>query len=106
MEIKTTKTIEGVNLFPLSIIDLYDFIATVLGYDTDAVRYDCTKVSVSEDIADLVEEKYKQVGKEKGLCESDIKLSFGMDWCCSGPKVDNELDEKTIVVSDGFIKEA
>ena len=104
MEIKTTKTIEGVNLFPLSIIELYDFIATALGYDTDAVRYDCTKVSVSEDIADLVEEKYKQVAEQKGI--SDYRLSFGVDWCCSGPKVDSELDEKTIVVYDGFIKEA
>ena len=58
MEIKTTRTIEGVNLLPLSIIDLYDFVATTLGYDKEEVHYDCTKIEVSDDIADLVEEKY------------------------------------------------
>lgn len=105
MEIKTTRTIEGVNLLPLSIIDLYDFVATTLGYDKEKVRYDCTEIEVSDDIADLVEEKYRQVGQEKGLGEYDIKMSFGMDWCCSGPKVDEKLDNGTIVVYEGFIKE-
>ena len=105
MEIKTTRTIEGVNLLPLSITDLYDFVATTLGYDKEKAHYDCTKVEVSDDIADLVEEKYRQVGQEKGLGEYDIKMSFGMDWCCSGPKVDEKLDNGTIVVYEGFIKE-
>ena len=105
MEIKTTKTIEGVNLLPLSIRELYDFIAITLGYDKEEVHYDCTKIEVSDDIADLVEEKYRQVGQEKGLSEDSIRMSFGMDWCYSGPKVDEKLDNGTIVVHDGFIKE-
>ena len=105
MEIKTTKTIEGVDLFPLTITDLYDFVAIALGYDKEKVHYDCTKIEVSDDIAELIEEKYRQVGQEKGLGEYDIKMSFGMDWCCSGPKVDEKLDNGTIVVYDGFIEE-
>ena len=28
-----------------------------------------------------------------------------MDWCCNGPKVNEELDNGTIVVYDGFISE-
>lgn len=105
MEIKTTRTIEGVNLLPLTITDLYDFVATTLGYDKEKVRYDCTKIEVSNDIADLVEEKYRQVGQEKGLSEDSIRMSFGMDWCCNGPKVNEKLDNGTIVVHDGFIHE-
>ena len=105
MEITTTKTLSNVDLFPLSITELYDYIATKLGYDKDKVHYDCTKINVSTDIADLVEEKYKQIAREKGLPDDTWKMSFGMDWCCSGPKVDEKLDNGTIVVYDGFIEE-
>lgn len=105
MQIKTTRTIEGVNLLPLTITDLYDFVATTLGYDKEIARYDCSKIEVSNDIADLVEEKYRQAGQEKGVSESCIRMSFGMDWCCSGPRVNEKLDNGTIVVYEGFIRE-
>lgn len=105
MEIKTTRIIEGVNLLPLTITDLYDFVATTLGYDKEKVCYDCRRIEISNDIADLIEEKYRQMGQEKGLSESDIKLSFGMVWCFSGPHTDEKLDNGTIVVYEGFIRE-
>ncbi len=85
-----------------SILDLYKAIAMQLGYNTDTedIRYNPTKISVSIDRSDLIEEKYKEVGEQKG---GDWKFAFGMDWICYGPHAVENLSGEEIELEDGFI---
>ena len=87
----------------LGIGELYDAVAykaTAEGIiGAGEYRYDCTKIVVSNQIADLVEQYYQ------ANCTSDWKLAFGMDWCCYGPKVDESLTGMEVEIQDGFFKE-
>ena len=76
---------------PLTIQDLYDKVAIYLGKDEKSARYDCTKIRVSENIYNMVEQIY-------GVCI----FSFAMDWLNYGPKVDESLKDYEVDIEDGF----
>ena len=92
-------TVEITNM-PMSIVDLYNYIAIKLGLDPEKCHYDCTKINVSNGIFENVQEWYKQQCKN-----ADYKLAFGMDWCCYGPKADENLSGYNATIQDGFVKE-
>lgn len=80
------------------IVELYDAVAREMGVDPSSVdKYDCTKISVSRERADCVENRYKREG-------GDWKLAFGMHWVCSGPKAIENLVGEEVEIEDGFIK--
>ena len=83
-----------------SIVSFYKAVAEQLGYDTANTRYDPTKIKVSRERSDIIEEKYKEIGEARGV---DWKMSFGMDWLCYGPQVTEELNRAEIELEDGFI---
>lgn len=86
---------------PQGIIHLYDMVARLMGNeDTSNLRYNCTKINVSQDISDVIELAYRT-----DAYITDWKLAFGTDWCCYGPKVDESLPGATVEVQDGFIVE-
>jgi hypothetical protein len=79
------------------IVEIYDTIARKMGFDPGTIRYDCSKISVSDDIREAFF-KY---------CESQ----FGGDppasgaaaaWVSVGPKTDKNLPEASVLVFDGF----
>ena len=83
---------------PVSILGLYEKIAESAGVTPKVVEgYDCTKVSVSEDLYNLVKEWYKI---NKGY---DYTLAFGMDWVCYGPKVNENLNSGEAEFTDDFM---
>ena len=57
---------------------------------SDNLHYDCTKIEVSNDIADAVERFYGD------------RMTFAMLWICSGPKVNESLNDGEVLVHDGF----
>lgn len=78
-----------------SIVGIYDEIARTQGINPDDVEtYDCTKCNVSNGIYNLI----------KDLPMYNDGLSFGMYWCCFGPKVDNNLTGYTATIEEGFFK--
>lgn len=85
-----------------SIVDFYNAVATQLGYNANAedIRYNPNKINVSIDRSDLIEEKYKEIGEQKG---TDWKLAFGMDWVCYGPHAVENLKYSEVELEDGFI---
>lgn len=80
-----------------SIVELYDYIAGILGYNSEKVEYDCIKIKVSTDIFDTVKSWYADNG-----CSAD---TFGMKWVCFGPKVMEEFAEGQVEFEEGFIIE-
>ena len=80
------------------ITSIYDEVARQLDYDPDKVKYDCRKIEVSERMYDKINKYYK----DKGVGD----LSFAMDWCCYGPKVDTELCDMEVHIEYGFIVES
>lgn len=87
-----------INLEDATIIGIYNAIAKARGFNPeDVVKYSCTKCKVSSDLADAVEETYSKSGS------SDWRLTFGMQWCCYGPMVDDSLPESTAEIEDGFM---
>ena len=82
---------------PTGIVNLYDIVAKQLGHDRTKCHYDCTKIEVSEDIAQAIEDAYNDG-------TSDWKMTFGMHWCCFGPKENKELPDSTVRIEPGFIQ--
>lgn len=80
---------------PMSITDLYNCVAVVMGYEPSECKYDCTKINVSNHIADNIENYYYNKGKSKE--------EFGMSWLLFGPKVDESLFDCEVEVKDEFI---
>ena len=86
---------------PEGIVHLYDMVATLMGYeDTSNLHYDCTKINVSMDICDDVEEAYR---REFEAVSDEWRNAFSMDWLCCGPKADESLPPRTVEVEEGFI---
>ena len=82
------------------IVAFYDKVAEVLGYEnTDNLNYDCTKICVATNIADNI---FEYMGKEEGRSAE----GRGMAWVCYGPKALSSLEDDTVEIEDGFIKEA
>ena len=80
-----------------TICDLYDNIASILGYeDIDKVKYDCKKVRVTEDVFNKVRSfyKYEYEGSD---------ASFAIEWLNCGPKIDLAMQGLRVEVEDGFI---
>ena len=81
------------------IVEFYHRVAEVLGYEnTDNLNYACTKISVAENIADNI---FAYMLEEQGFNEE----SRGMAWLCYGPKAIPSLEDDTVEIEDGFIKE-
>ena len=84
------------------IVELYDRIASRMGYDKDYTTYDCRRIRVAEDVSEWVHQWYKETYAEK--LGDDWKQKFGMEWLNYGPKVDLELPSGTVDIEDGFIE--
>lgn len=84
---------------PHSITNLYDMVAILLGHDPSKCHYDCTKIEVSSDVVYDIENTYRD-----GTDNDDWKMTFGMHWCCFGPKEDKTLPDNTVRIEDGFIQ--
>ena len=86
------------------ITELYDAIATVMGYKNVAdLEYDCRKVNIANNIQDSIYAKYLELGQEEKLSEQDVRIGVTMLLACSGPKVDVNLADNEVEVFDGFI---
>ena len=86
-----------------SIVNFYDAIAEQLGYPKDKVNYDCRKIKVSETRERAIEMFYEE--KYGNGMSDDWKESFGMDWVCFGPQMDEMLQGDEVEIEDGFITE-
>lgn len=76
-----------------SLVDFYDVIAAEL-HKSNAI-YDCTKISVSKDIGDLIFKVHEEQGYDK--------QSIAALMLCIGPKIYNDLDNGTVIVEEGGI---
>lgn len=92
-----TKVI--IDKMPTGITHLYDIVAENLGHDPSKCHYNCTKIEVAKNLVDAIEECYNP---HDGT--SDWKMTFGMHWCCFGPKENAELADNEVLVEDGFIE--
>lgn len=81
-----------------SISDFYDLIATKLGYNSEKVRYDCTKISVSKPVQDQIFEFYR-------TSEHMTTESIGQLWLQYGPKANLPHNTYMVDVQKGFIEE-
>ena len=86
-----------IDKMPIGITNLYDIVAEKLGHDPSKCHYNCTKIEVSENIAQAIEDCYNDG-------TSDWKMTFGMHWCCFGPKEDKTLPDNTVRIEEGFIE--
>ena len=97
------KIIEGIVDRQMDIITLYNCVAIAMGYIPDDVeKYGCTHIDVATNIADNVENWYKE--KYEPEIGDNWRMKFGMEWCCYGPKTDDELEPNSVRVEDGFIQ--
>ena len=90
-----------------SIIELYDAVATEMGYmDVSELEYDCRHINVAPNIQDGFYRYYTALAKEtdKTMTETDIKTSVTTVLAIYGPKVDDTLQANEVEVFDGFIK--
>lgn len=86
------------------ITELYDAIATTMGYlDVNKLEYDCRKVNIAKNIQDGIYDKYLELGMEEKLSDQDIRIGVTMLLAMSGPKVDENLADDEVEVFDGFI---
>lgn len=81
-----------------NIIDLYDLIAQKLGYDSQDVRYDCTKICVSKLVQKEIFRFYKV---EENMSDDAI----GQIWLFSGPKANLPHNNYIVDVQNGFVLE-
>lgn len=80
-----------------TICDLYDNVASILGYeDIEKITYDCKKVRVTENVYNKVRSFYKNEYES-----SDI--AFGMEWLTCGPKADLDMAGFQVEIENGFI---
>lgn len=88
-----------------SVTDLYDFVATEIGYDPADCHYDCRKINIAANIQDGFYEYYKILARETDptTTDNDIKISTTMLLVMSGPKVDADLKANEVEVFNGFI---
>ena len=97
-EITSSEKVEGIVDMPMSIVETYRCIAIILGYAPNDCRFDCTKITVSDDVAKNVEKHYEENIK------GDWKTQFAVEWCCFGPKVDKNLPPHSAEVFRGGIE--
>lgn len=85
VKLRLKKQISGV-------VDLYNKVAEQMGYDYKECEYDCREIEVSEDIEEEIRRNYEDPEE------------FGMIWIIYGPKMNKDLPENTVAISDKFIK--
>lgn len=83
----------------MGIIEIYEAVARAVGIHPDDVgNYDCREISVSNEIADAVQNYYKE---NFGV---DWKIAFGMHWLNYGAKVDEKLSGGEVEITEKFIE--
>lgn len=88
----------NVVIAPMGIVQFYDEVAKKLGYsDTENLNYDCTKISCSAKIQDIIMDYYKTHGMQN--------YQTGMTWVCYGPKANLDWHDFEVEVEEGFINE-
>ena len=76
--------------------EFYNSVARAMNIEpNDVLTYDCRQINVSVSIQSVIFDYYEQLG-----C---LDEQIGMLWCCSGPKVDKELQGFEIEAQQGFI---
>lgn len=91
---------------PCALTDFYDAVAREMGYtNTNAIRYDCTKIEIASNIQDDFYEYYTTTARETDptLSDSDITTGITMLLVMSGPKVSHDLKANEVEIYDGFI---
>lgn len=78
------------------ILELYDIIATKLGYRTIGIRYDCRKVCVSKSVMEQVLTFYEA---ERRV----TRMAFNQLWLNIGPKANLPGENYTADVQEGFV---
>lgn len=79
--------------------EFYDEVARKLGYtNTDDLKFDCTKIDVSDKIQDAIMSYYREI-KHAGIEE------IAMIWCNWGPKAHEDWHDWKVQVEDGFVEE-
>jgi len=76
------------------LVEFYDAVAYKLGYNPEAVCYDCRKLTVSKSVQDVWYHEFQN----EGMNPSQITMLLLM----SGPKVDQNLQNYDVEVFDGF----
>lgn len=84
-----------------TLVELYDEVATQLGYDSATCEYDCTKTSIAENIQEMFFRYYKELNPDKSA--NDVEMGVAMMLVCSGPKANKNLANDEVEVLDGFV---
>ena len=80
-----------------TICDLYDNIASILGYENiEEIKYDCKKVRVTENVYNKVCSFYKDEYE-------DGDKAFATEWLMCGPKANLDMAGFQVEVENGFI---
>lgn len=88
-----------VKIEPMDLADFYDEVARKLGYtNTDNLKFDCSKIDVSEKIQDAIMSYYRDI-KHAGIEE------IAMIWLNWGPKAHEDWYDWKVQVEDGFVEE-
>lgn len=101
-----TFAIEQETLAGRDIPELYDAIATELGYNISnkGIRYDCRKVCISENIQKMLYETYETENPQAFLENSELAaFEVTRRLLLYGPKVDAALPDNTVRTEDGFV---
>jgi len=87
----TSDQLDSIN----DIISLYELVAKIEGIDNKEVSmYHPDKLDCSNHIQEIIFRHYELQGLDK--------VSIGMMWCNSGPKVNENLKENEVFIYDGF----
>ena len=100
-----TFAIEQETLAGRDIPELYDAIAAELGYNISnkAIRYDCRKVCISENIQNMLWEAYEMKNPQAFFIDKErasLEVTRLLQLC--GPKVDHSLPDNTVRTQEGF----
>ena len=100
-----TFAIEQETLAGRDIPELYDAIAAELVYNISnkAIRYDCRKVCISENIQNMLWEAYEMKNPQAFFIDKErasLEVTRLLQLC--GPKVDHSLPDNTVRTQEGF----
>lgn len=84
-----------------SLIDLYNTVATTMGFNADLCRYDCRKIEIASNLQDCIYRYYIYENTDKP--ETEVELAVTMMLALSGPKVNKQLQNNQVEIYDGFI---
>lgn len=101
-----TFAIEQETLAGRDIPELYDAIATELGYNISnkGIRYDCRKVCISENIQKMLYETYEAQNPQAFLADREqAAFEVARLLLLYGPKADPSLPDNTVRTEDGFV---